>query len=192
MRYFNLHYETYGRQVVSQKYVAHGHDDNEEALRSDALDIANKNAFAVIPLNSAGPPVLGQELASRGVLCMCTVSLSQSFYKSLKPYIFTSLPTQEEFYDNATEYICKRLVGNDKPGQRNVRGHWLAIFEGQRTILQGAANERQLRSETIDQEVAGLAQETEASRDIHGRLSETQYVAGAARGSASRNLAGAA
>ena len=36
----NYHYETYGRQVVWQKYVATGHDDNEEALRSDAVAIA--------------------------------------------------------------------------------------------------------------------------------------------------------
>lgn len=115
VQYFNDHYETYGRQVVVEEVKARGKDDNEEAMRADAITIANdKKAFAVITNAPAGPPILGRELASRGVLCICTVSLGESFYKSLPPYVFTTLPTSEEYGANVVEYICKRLVGKGR------------------------------------------------------------------------------
>ncbi|GAC1593724.1 MAG: hypothetical protein NVS3B21_15040 [Acidimicrobiales bacterium] len=113
--YFNQHYETYGRQVVMQSMAASGHDDNEEAMRADAVKMAEeKKAFAVITTAAAGPPILARELASRGVVCMCTVSLSSTFYTSLKPYIFSSLPTGEEYYAQVAEYIGKRLAGGNR------------------------------------------------------------------------------
>ena len=108
----NQHYETYGRQVLYEEYQASGPDTNDEAMRADAKRIAEeKKAFAVI----GGPKVLGQELAARGVICICTVGLSSQFYKENPPYIFGSLPTADEVALHTGEYIGKRLKG--KPAQ---------------------------------------------------------------------------
>lgn len=116
VRYFNTHYETYGRQVVVENFPASGQGD-EESFRADAVAIANKGAFAVITTDPSGPAVFAQELSARGVLCICTVSLSTTFYSALPATIFTTLPPSEEFFANITEYICNRLVGNGRTAQ---------------------------------------------------------------------------
>ena len=109
-RYSNLHYETYGREVVYTEYNASGPDENDEAMKADAVKIARDvKPFAVI----GGPKVLGQELAQRGVICICTVSLSSDFYNSNPPYIFGSLPTADEYSIHTAEYIGKRLAGKN-------------------------------------------------------------------------------
>lgn len=105
-KYFNQHWETYGREVVFQDYNASGPDDNDEQMRQDAATIAtNIKPFAVW----GGPKVFGVELASRGVICICTVTLSSEFYQALPPYIFGSLPTSTEYAQHLGEYIGKKL-----------------------------------------------------------------------------------
>jgi hypothetical protein len=105
-RYYNHHNETYGREVVIVEVEASGESDNDEAMRADAVRIANEvKAFA----NVGGPTVLAQELAARGVPCMCTVSLSQQFYLDNPPMIFSDLPTGEEYFSQVAEYVQKRL-----------------------------------------------------------------------------------
>jgi len=107
-KYGNAHYQTYGREIVYEEYPASGPDENDEAMRADAKRIAEENkAFAVL----GGPKVLGQELAARGVICICTVGLSSQFYKENPPYIFGSLPTADEVAINTGEYVGKRLNG---------------------------------------------------------------------------------
>jgi hypothetical protein len=104
--YFNQHYETYGRQVVFQDYNASGPDDNDEQMTKDATTIATTiKPFAVF----GGPKVFGAELAARGVVCICTVTLSSEFYQSLPPHIFGSLPTSTEYAQMLGEYIGKKL-----------------------------------------------------------------------------------
>ena len=105
-RYYNHHYETYGREVVIQEVQASGDSDNDEAMKADAVRIANEiKAFAVV----GGPTVFAQELAARGVPCMCTTSLSKQFYLDNPPMIFSDLPTGEEYGDHIAEYMQKRL-----------------------------------------------------------------------------------
>ena len=112
--YSNQHYETYHRQVVFEDFTASGGPTDDEAAKADALTIANdKKAFAVIEGDPAAPipKVLGQELAQRGVICVCTTSLSSQFYNENPPYIFSSLPTSDEYAAHIGEYIGKRLAG---------------------------------------------------------------------------------
>ncbi|MEY2418762.1 MAG: hypothetical protein QOG90_1442 [Actinomycetota bacterium] len=118
--YFNQHYETYGRQVVFQDYNASGPDDNDEQMKADATTIATHiKPFAVW----GGPKVFGAELASRGVVCVCTVTLSSEFYTSLPPYIWGSLPTSTEYAQQLGEYIGKKL--NNRPAKFVGQG-WTA------------------------------------------------------------------
>ena len=96
IRYSNLHYQTWGRQIVFQFYDASGKDTNDEAMKADAVRIAQTiKPFGVI----GGPKVLGQELVQRGVICVCTVSLSSEFYNAHPPYFFGTLPTITEYSD---------------------------------------------------------------------------------------------
>ncbi|HEX2850925.1 MAG TPA: hypothetical protein VHN98_10245 [Acidimicrobiales bacterium] len=114
-RYANNHYETYGREVVFEDMDASGAPDNDEASRADALKIADeKKAFAVVEGDpGAGvPKVLAQELAQRGVICICATSLSSQFYKENPPYIFSSLPTSTEYARVIGEYVGKRLANH--------------------------------------------------------------------------------
>lgn len=106
-KFFNQHYETYGREVIVKVFDGSGTTD--ESQRSDAIKIAeNLGAFAVL---NAGT-VAAEELARRGVICICTVSLSRAFYNALPPYIFSSLPTSETYSIHTAEYIGKRLAGD--------------------------------------------------------------------------------
>jgi len=112
MRYFNLHYETYGREVVAVTVEASGTDD--KSARADAIKIAEEiGAFAVFPgTGGADVPAFVEELAARHVFCMgCTLGYSRSFYRRTKGYVFATAPPVEEMYAHVAEYIGKRLAG---------------------------------------------------------------------------------
>jgi hypothetical protein len=111
-KYSNQHYQTYGREVVFEEMAASGDSESDEAMKADAVKIANeKKAFAVYAGNALAPipTVLARELAQRGVICICTTSLSSAFYNELPANIVSSLPTIDEYAINAAEYAAKRL-----------------------------------------------------------------------------------
>jgi hypothetical protein len=114
-RYGNQHYNTYGREVVFRVVNASGRGDNDEAMKADAVKIANDiKAFGVIDgaPDAPIPPILARELAQRGVVCICTTSLTSRFYNESPPYTFGSgLPTADEYAIQVGEYIGKRLNG---------------------------------------------------------------------------------
>ena len=57
------------------------------------------------------PKVLAQELAQRGVVCICTASLSSQFYNQ-QPAVHLQLAADEDEYAaHVGEYIGKRLKG---------------------------------------------------------------------------------
>ena len=111
-KYHNQHYETWGREVVFQDYNASGPDDNDEQMQNDAVKIATDiKPFAVW----GGTKVFGQELAQRGIVCICTVTLSSQFYQENPSNIWGSLPTSTEYAIQLGEYIGKRLA--NKPAK---------------------------------------------------------------------------
>ncbi|MEO7429511.1 MAG: hypothetical protein ABIY48_09035 [Acidimicrobiales bacterium] len=110
--YSNQHYQTYGRDVVFEELAASGDSESDEAMTADAVRIASeRKAFAVFAGNALAPipTTLARELAQRGVICICTTSLSSEFYNELPATIFSSLPTINEYAINAAEYAAKRL-----------------------------------------------------------------------------------
>ena len=128
-RYTNQHFETYGREIEYIDVPARGNDTDEEAMKADAIRIAQEiKAFAVIEGNPSAPipNVFAREAAAQGLICICTTSLTDDFYAENKPYIFSSLPTITEYGMHTAEYIAKRLnnknakwAGDDKfPGQQ--------------------------------------------------------------------------
>jgi len=115
--YSNQHYQTYGREVVFVDYPASGPSENDEAMKRDAINIAAKKPFAVIVGDPAAPmpTTLFRDLAQRNILCMCSTSLSEEFYQSLPPMLWSSLPSINLYAKHTAEYIGKRLAG--KPAQ---------------------------------------------------------------------------
>ena len=82
---------------------------------ADAAQIADKHPFAVIEGNPAAamPTVLARELGALGVLCLCTTSLTTSFYQDNPNVMSTGLPTGTDYCNFAAEYIGKRLAGKN-------------------------------------------------------------------------------
>jgi hypothetical protein len=113
--YSNHHYETYGREVVFENFEASAPSNNQEAMIADASQIAGKHPFAVIEGNPAAamPTVLARELGALGVLCLCTTSLTTSFYQDNPNIMSTGLPTDTDYCNFAAEYIGKRLAGKN-------------------------------------------------------------------------------
>ena len=115
-RYGNLHYETYGRQVVMQDFDASGPPTSDENSRADAIAIAtNIKPFAVIDGDPAqgAPSTFIRELANRNIPCFCSTSWPSDLYTSLPPIVFSPLPTLTEYAQNTAEYVCKHLAGKN-------------------------------------------------------------------------------
>jgi hypothetical protein len=51
------------------------------------------------------------EVVARGVMCMCTVELPNSFYQRWAPHVWSTLQSADQTYQLLTEYIVKRLAG---------------------------------------------------------------------------------
>lgn len=109
-KYYNQHWETYGREVVFQDFPASAPSENDEAAKADAVKIATDiKPFAVW----GGPKAFASEIVARNIICICTVTLSSEYYLSNPPYMFGSLPTSTEYSEHLGEYIGKKL--NNKP-----------------------------------------------------------------------------
>ncbi len=116
VKYSNAYYQTYGRKVELVQMRAGGESTNDAAMKADAVKIADEHkAFAVFAGNALAPipTVLARELAQRGVMCVCTTSLSSAFYNELPPTIFSSLPTADEYAAHAAEYAAKKLANKN-------------------------------------------------------------------------------
>lgn len=107
-RYFNTHYETYGREVKIEFFESTAATDDDAALKADAVKIATEiKPFAVI----GAADVTASELAARGIMCICTTSEPSDFYQQNAPYVYGVFPELDEFYLHLAEYIGKRLAG---------------------------------------------------------------------------------
>ncbi|HET6811833.1 MAG TPA: hypothetical protein VFH50_12560 [Acidimicrobiales bacterium] len=115
-RYGNLHYETYGRQVVMVDFNASGPPTSDENSRADAIAIAgNIKPFAVIDGDPAqgAPLTFVRELALRDIPCFCSTSYPSDIYGAMPPIVFSPLPTLTEYAQNSAEYVCKHLAGHN-------------------------------------------------------------------------------
>jgi hypothetical protein len=110
-RYFNTHYETYGRQVQLVTVDASGPSGDDQAARADVIKIAKQiGAFAVIA--GGETQAFDKEAAAQGLLCInCALSAPQAFYNQTKGFVFGGYPPAELYYQHMAEYIGKRLAG---------------------------------------------------------------------------------
>ncbi len=104
-------YETYGRTVRLVTVEASGGAADDAAARADAIRIADDiGAFAAI----GGPSqtnAYADELAARGVLCLCVNSQPRESYEQWAPYVWGGLMSSTQAYIHRSDYIAERLAG---------------------------------------------------------------------------------
>ena len=113
VKYFNQHYETYGRRVEVVYVTASGATTDDQAMRADVVHIAKDiGAFAVVALGE--PQSFDEEAIEQGLICIpCGLSPPQAFYDRAQGYAFGGYPPNEVYYQHMAEYIGKRLAGAD-------------------------------------------------------------------------------
>jgi hypothetical protein len=105
---FEAHVETYGRKVKLVYFEEAGDDD--EAERADAIKVATEiKAFAAW---GGGGQAYREELAARGVICICG-GRDVADYINHAPYYWNTQPSWEQWLGPAAEYIGKRLWGRN-------------------------------------------------------------------------------
>jgi hypothetical protein len=142
-RFFNLHYETYGRELKYVEFHGTGDAQTDEVNRADAVTIATQlKPFVVFHNEMAATTVFAQELGARGVPCVCTTSFARKIYEDHSPYIWTILPVLEEYYESMAEYWGKRLkggaakhAGTNLRVSNDKRTFGLVYIEGTGTII---------------------------------------------------------
>lgn len=109
--YFQAHYETYGRKIELVYLQASGADADDASARADAIKVATEiKAFM-----SWGGRVLTNayqdELAARGVPCICTKAPPVEYGLEHAPYYFSGLMFSTQAYVHRAEYIGKMVYG---------------------------------------------------------------------------------
>jgi hypothetical protein len=112
---YNDLFETYGRTVRVEVVYASGSSSDEAAARADAIYIAEEvGAFASIG-GPAGTNAFADELAERGVMCLCTASQPIENYLNWAPYVWSGLMSSTQGYVHRADFIANRLAG--RPAQ---------------------------------------------------------------------------
>jgi hypothetical protein len=98
VKFFEAHYDTYGRTIRLVPVRASGAPDDDVAAKADAIKVATQiHAFA----SFGGPDetsAYADELAARGVLCLgdCVIAEPDSFLQTHAPYIWPTLASPEQ------------------------------------------------------------------------------------------------
>lgn len=111
-QYFQKLSQTWGRQVES--IVFHGNADANDAAayRADAVKIDQEVKAAVVI--GAGNADMIDELARRGISCLCGNQMPGAFMRAHKPFVFGILPDGDTTNQHIAEYLCKRLGPGSK------------------------------------------------------------------------------
>ena len=117
---YNQVYETYGRTVDVEVFTGTGAGDDTVAAQADAIEIAEKDPFAVIGGPSQAYNVFAAELASRGIICgpTCALASPESVVEANEPLLWGLGPTPDQAAALASEAIGN-LAG---PGPAELAG----------------------------------------------------------------------
>jgi len=125
--------ETYGREVVLERFAATGAADDVVASRADATDVLAMEPFAVLGGPALDRGTFAQELADAGVMCFgCAGVLPNQMVLDMAPYVWASLPTPEQFLANLDAWVAAgveagagstaQFAGGDLQGQEARTG----------------------------------------------------------------------
>lgn len=114
IKFFESHYETYGRHVKLVVVKASGSPDDAAAAKADAIRVATEvKAFA----SFGGPSqteAYADELAARGVLCLgdCMLASSEKFVDARAPHIWLTLAAVDQAAQHWARFIGHQLAGH--------------------------------------------------------------------------------
>ncbi|HET6948774.1 MAG TPA: hypothetical protein VFI47_00260 [Acidimicrobiales bacterium] len=104
-------YETYGREVRIVEVEATGGAADDAAARADAIRIADDiGAFAAIG-GPAQTNIYAEELANRGVLCLCVTGQPNEVYEELAPYAWGATMSSTQGYVHRADFVTSQLAG---------------------------------------------------------------------------------
>ncbi len=127
-----------GRRIDLEVFTGSANLLDSVAARADAVKIAEDiRPYAVLNGPLLGT-AFGDELASRGVLCLlCVNGGTNAFYADHAPYVWSLETTPEQVGTHVAEYVSKRLAGRraefagDGPLRRTERRFGLISAHGQ-------------------------------------------------------------
>lgn len=114
---FNAVYETYGRRVEVEFFTGTGAADDADRARADAIDIADREPFAVIggPYQASLP--FADELAERDIISFPPQPLPESFLKDRFPLVWgVTTPNQ------ASQLAAEAIANLAGPGPAEMAG----------------------------------------------------------------------
>lgn len=109
--WFSRHFELYGRDVSLEMFPGAASESDTALAESDADTLADSGVFAVLNGPGEAGARFAARLASRGVLCVCTISLPEDFYADHSPYVWSWLMSSTQAYIHRADYVAKRLAG---------------------------------------------------------------------------------
>jgi hypothetical protein len=112
-KFFNKHYEFYGRALDIQYYSTEQPD--AATMRADAKAIVQKfNPFAVLYYaQGLGPAAFHEQLAREKVLTLGVAPVADEFFVNNSPYVWSQVIQGYRFADMGAEYYCKRMYGKN-------------------------------------------------------------------------------
>ncbi|MEY2425610.1 MAG: hypothetical protein QOI61_1182 [Actinomycetota bacterium] len=112
-KFFNKHYEFYGRQINVEYYSTEQPD--AATMRADAKAIVAKfNPFAVLYYaQGLGPAAFHEQLAREGVLNLGVMPVADEFFINNSPLVWSQVIQGYRFADMSSEYYCKRMYGKN-------------------------------------------------------------------------------
>ena len=107
---FNRYYEAFGRQVVLECYLGQAASSDVEAARANAIEIADKEPFAVFGGPALAIQPFADELAARGVTCIgtCALATPVDFQEENAPYIYTNGIAPEQAAELTAEMVSNQ------------------------------------------------------------------------------------
>jgi hypothetical protein len=111
-RFFKGMYQFWGRDL--KVVIVDGTADTGDAaaFRADAVRIDQEVHAALVI--GAGDLDMIDELARRGIPCLCGAQLPERFHMEHAPFVFGLLPDGGTTNDHIAEFICKRLGPHSK------------------------------------------------------------------------------
>jgi hypothetical protein len=112
-KFFNKHYEFYGRQIKMEYYSTEQPD--AATMRADAKAIVQKfNPFAVLYYaQGLGPAAFHEQLAREGVLSLGVTPVADEFFINNSPFVWSQVIQGYRLADMGAEYYCKRMYGKN-------------------------------------------------------------------------------
>jgi hypothetical protein len=104
---YSAMFETYGRRVDVEFYLATGSYNDAAAAKADAIAIAEKKPFAVINGPLQVTQEFASELAANDILCLgrCALALTEEFTKDVAPYTWGVGPSPQQASRLSAEMI---------------------------------------------------------------------------------------